>query len=163
TSLQKHWELLPFIESNFEDKSAFNQHFAIQIAFWLAKPYIIGEIIDDLLKKESPSQIELGNALFSLMQLGAWEYAKEQAAKIDFGEKRRWIDWGLRCHEVSLAELLDQFFEPPFTFLDFSRFRALLYFLDQALDRGETALVHLAKERLADYEIPFHELLQLNY
>lgn len=87
TSLWKHWEPLYFIEGMpdsptwSDPNEAFS--FATQLAFWLAQPYVILEIINDIKHMASPSPVALGNALFALLELGAWELAKEELEKIE--------------------------------------------------------------------------------
>jgi serine/threonine-protein kinase len=70
--LKKHWEKLPFISTappEFEFA-----HFALQIAFWLAKPQIILEIIEEA--KDFPSVVEDG--LFCLLELGLWKLVENK-------------------------------------------------------------------------------------
>lgn len=80
SSLQRHWEPLYFIQENPEcaqDPELSDLHFAIQLAFWLDKPAIIVEII-----KSKIPLIELGNALFALIELGHSKLAKEMIDEI---------------------------------------------------------------------------------
>jgi len=55
-SLQKYWEPLPFIEEQSPKIASpyYMCRFAISLAFWLAKPYVLSEIIDDLIAKPPP-------------------------------------------------------------------------------------------------------------
>ena len=79
TGLQKHWEHLPFIEENpSKNKALHYVHFEIQLAFWLGKPYLLGEILNDLNHESTVSEIETGNALCALIELGSWKYAQEK-------------------------------------------------------------------------------------
>lgn len=70
-SLKKHWEPLFFIEGDPAPS------LAISLAFWLAKPYILAEIIDELSKKQD-SEVALCNALYALIELGAYQIAEEK-------------------------------------------------------------------------------------
>jgi serine/threonine protein kinase len=168
TSLQKHWEQLPFIEENpNKDKSLQNVHFAIQLAFWLAKPYILGELIDQMKQEENPSVIELGNALFCLAELGAWEYAQEKLDSLKEHPKVNPLQWEeikqvILCHQRPLNEIFNDFFQKPIAKINFSHFRCLLYFLDQTLDRQETQWVYKSMQNLQHCEVSFDQHLRLN-
>jgi serine/threonine protein kinase/tetratricopeptide (TPR) repeat protein len=72
-SLQRNMEGLPFLE-----KSDSLHHVAIQLAFWLAKPLMLGEIIAHLAKEENPSQLLIENALFCLLELDAQPLLQKQ-------------------------------------------------------------------------------------
>jgi len=67
-NVEKHWEPLPFIQGPEN-----NTLFSLILAFWLAKPLIIAEIIDGL--DQSPI---LSDALFLLLELGSTKLAKEK-------------------------------------------------------------------------------------
>ena len=54
------------------------RRFALPLAFWLAKPYIIGEIIDELIQLEQPSPIECENALACIIELGAFPLCADE-------------------------------------------------------------------------------------
>lgn len=85
TSLSKHWEPLYFFEelenSNWENPAEC-YNFAIKLAFWLAQPYTILEIIADILRMQNPSAIVLGNALYALLELGCIGLVKTQVHQI---------------------------------------------------------------------------------
>lgn len=84
-SLEKHWEPLEFIEIDQVAKSDLqlrNLEFATKLAFWLAKSYTLLEICDDLIEKKAVGEILLKNALFCLIELGAWESAMEKMDSI---------------------------------------------------------------------------------
>jgi len=77
-NLIKHAEPLPFIESEFERGETNYVHFAIQLAFWLAKPITLIEIAE-ILPQDTQSYVNhLGNALFCLAELGSFEQLHEK-------------------------------------------------------------------------------------
>lgn len=79
TSLKKHWEPLFFIENDpgcDESDPLSNITLAIVLAFWLAKPYVLAEIADELTRRSEVCEITLANALFCLIELGAWQLAE---------------------------------------------------------------------------------------
>lgn len=158
SSIQRHWEPLPFIESpSPNDPVKPNDSFAVQLAFWLAKPYILEEIIEELAKREEPVWIEIENALFSLIELGAWDYAAQKIQQLRTMHATlplsalhalELIQQAILCHSHPIRDSFDYFFNEPFIKLNFKELRVFLYLLDEALDRGETVLVHEAIERL---------------
>ena len=84
-SLEKHWEHLPFIVESEESESLVikNQQIAIQLSFWLAKPYILLEIIDELAQiKENTPYTTIKNAIYCLMELGEIELANAKIAEL---------------------------------------------------------------------------------
>lgn len=168
TSLHKHWEPLSFIEEQFYKIATFHmRRFAIPLAFWLAKPYILGEIIDDLLNNDHPSTIDIANALACLIELGSWEYAHYKLNQIKLHPallETSWkdIEMMIACHSQPLEVVFTQLFDIPYSKLDFSKMRTLLYALDQALDRCQTDLVHFAMQALEHCELNFEVRLRFN-
>jgi len=169
-SLQKHWEPLPFIEEQSPKISSpyHIRRFAISLAFWLAKPYVLGEIIDELIQSDTPSAVEIGNTLTCLIQLGAFQYAQSKineikASNISISEFN-WedLEMMIACHHQPLDSIFQHFFSAPYSKIDFSKKRCLLYVLDQAIDREQTALVHTAMQMLEHCELSFDARLQFN-
>jgi eukaryotic-like serine/threonine-protein kinase len=169
SSLQKHWEPLPFIEDQpLKSPTPPLCRFAIPLAFWLAKPYVLGEIIDDLLKSEFPSTIEICNALASLVELGAWKYAKEKLEQIKsqltkFSENH-WKNLDEMCSIPlqSLEKTFQSLFSSPLNTFDFSKKRTLLYAIDQAIDQRQTKFVHQALRALEQCELTFDARLRFD-
>lgn len=155
TSLQRHWEHLPFIEENpAKDKHIQNVHFAIQLAFWLAKPYLLGEMIDHLAQDEQPMLTELSNALFCLIELGSWHYAQEKLTDllsepnlVNFNDWK-WLTIAISCHQYPLENVFNRIFAEPLEHMAIGQIRSILYFLDLALDQRETQWVYKTLERL---------------
>ncbi len=169
-SLQKHWERLPFIEENpTKDKSLQHLHFAIQLAFWLAKPYSLGEMIEQLGREESPSFCELGNALFSLIELGAWNYAKHQIAllknKSALQAFPQWtlLEQTIACHEYPIDEVYHTFIQHLEKNIDMPKLRCLCYILDCALKQHRTDLIYASLERLKHCDISSDHYLRIHF
>ena len=108
----------------------------ITLAFWLAKPYVLEEIIDEILHAKQPPLIDLYNALYCLIELGCWKLAK---AKLDVVRKRSdiWssdpkavelIAIALMCHEQSVEAALKKYLNEFSSSLDFQSERILLLF-----------------------------------
>ncbi|MES2345806.1 MAG: protein kinase [Chlamydiota bacterium] len=81
TSLTKHLEPLPFLESTKEST-------ATALGFWLAKPLILLELLEK----------DRSNVLFALLELGCFDLLK------DYPE----VHPALLCHEVPLKKALEK-------------------------------------------------------
>lgn len=169
-SLQKHWEPLPFIEEQ-SPKISSPHHircFAISLSFWLAKPYALGEIIDEILNQEHPPAVEIANALVCLIELGAWDYAQSKIADIQSSNSAipdmHWedIEMMVACHHQPLKEIFQSILSTSYSKLDFSKKRTFLYLLDQAIDRNQTDLVHTMMQSLKHCELSFDAHLRFN-
>ncbi|MBA3721499.1 MAG: serine/threonine-protein kinase PknD [Parachlamydiaceae bacterium] len=164
-SLQKHWEYLPFIEEEkAKDKALYNLNFSIQMAFWLAKPYILSEIIDDLSRYHPFAEVELGNAFFSIIELGSWKFAKEkiETLKNEQESHSKWVylENAIACHEEPLNNVLDRFsINEQF---DFNQWRTLWYCFNYALDTNQTNLIHTYGEKYSQQELPYELQLYTN-
>jgi serine/threonine-protein kinase len=115
-SLTTHWEPLPFIEP-----SPGLPLLAVQLAFWLAKPLTLTELIATH-TDDSPL---VENALYALLELGCWRLAKEQ-------DTTGRIALPLLLHETSWEAALDRFFAAAPSQLDFCATRALAYIAARA-------------------------------
>jgi serine/threonine protein kinase len=168
TSLQKHWEILPFIEEQASKAHPLQMlRFAIPLAFWLAKPYILGEIIEDLYKSEQPAAaIEMSNALVCLIKLGAYSYARHKLEKVKsrVNDPKRWqaIEQLLACAQEPLEPIVQALFVQPVTKLDFSQKRLLVHLFDQALVQRQPALIHTVMLLLEHCELSFEAQLAFN-
>lgn len=77
SSLQRHWEPLPFLQKSHRvQEQLHGDHLAIPLAFWVAKPFAIAEIVQDLSTKDPIDVEAIANALFSLVELGATRLAQ---------------------------------------------------------------------------------------
>lgn len=167
-SLQKHWEVLPFIEEQYSKLySVQMRRLAIPLAFWLAKPYILGEILDDLLKMEHPTVVEIGNVLACLIQLGSYNFAKKQLEKIKNHRLLKKVSWKnievmLSCHEEDLKKTINLFLGNSEPQQDFSSLRTIFYLLDVALDQKKTELVHEILIRFDKLPLDFSLKLNLD-
>jgi serine/threonine protein kinase len=169
-SLQKHWEILPFIEENpSKNASLYFLRFAIPLSFWLAKPYILGEILDDLILSEQPCLIEIENTLFATLELGSSEYGKE---KLSETQKRlsttstvvdwRWIEAAYATLETPLEEIYNRYFKEPFNLNNPRPFRSFLYFMDEAINQSRFDLVHTGLQNINSDDLSFESKLQLD-
>ncbi len=155
TYLIHHWEPLFFFESGIDSSSVGKEkpseiRFAATLAFWLAAPYTLLEIYQELAIIEPFDAVLLGDLIYSLFELGSFSLARqimdEAAAlksKLPYNQGQAihqtlesltplWI-----CHSESLTKALES------TNLDF---RALNYLMQQALKSDqEPCVFELAK------------------
>lgn len=148
-SLQNHWEHLPFIEEKYPKlPSSYQIGFSSILAFWLAKPYVLGEIIDDLFAKGSFFSEDMHNAFFFLIELGAWEYANEKmknlqaSSEIPAVESFAWFETLIASKTQALSLVFQNFYSNLPDVIENNQKRTILYLFDQALDRCEFDLVH---------------------
>ncbi len=164
TSLQKHWEPLPFIEEHSSKISSphYMHRFAIPLAFWLSKPFAIGEIIDEIMQLDLISTHDLGNALCALLYLGAWEFAKTKLEQLKEISPFYDVETMIRCHEEPLEDLFEKFFFKTYQHPTFSQQRLLHYAIDRALEQKRTDLVLKTIELLGESAMTFDDRLRFN-
>lgn len=154
-SLEKHWETLYFIDEDPEfelEGSQRNLSFAISLAFWLAKPYSLVEIAGLLEKLEGNRTTALGNLVFSLIELGAVQYAERKLADLPLNSDQKEliscvIEAGKSKAELAAKKLIQL---SPKTFTK-GHERALIYIMHKALDEENPEVV----EALASYSANF--------
>ena len=126
--------------------------FAVKLSFWLGRPYVLAELIDDLIHLLPFYPITLANALFCLIELGSWKIVKHKLKQIseDYPEKdldsleifKAPLQIAILCHEQSLdagaENLITQRPEKASRQIE----RTLLYMLELAIDTKNTALMH---------------------
>lgn len=146
-SLEKHWEPLFFFEydATFSaQQEQINVGLASKLAFWLARPYVLAEIIDEVAACKEHHPITLANALFALVELGEVEMAKEKMAQFEEPVKQALqpylgpIQAAILSREATLAEASDDLLklkpETPSRAFE----RTLLYLIECAIDNDET-------------------------
>ncbi len=143
-SLQKHWERLSFIEEDPEaPKTLQNADFGIQLAFWLGKPYVLTEFIQEQLKKANRSPKLIVNALFSLIELGSWELAESEMRNCL--KRSRDKELKQKCHYLEPLFHYHQGLKPTFspkTSLNKDEERIYFHIMEDALTQRNTSLVY---------------------
>lgn len=175
-SLQRHWEPLNFMlreaEAVMSDKLK-NLDFAIQLAFWTAKPYVLSEIIDDLAKIE-PLPITLSaNAIFALIELGSYALAK-----IKLNELLKKVSPHITpefLHEVELLNIAIRLFQQPINkcfedllkllrkpSIEKSEVRVLMHLIKFAIKKRNYLFILEAMNSLSDYEFDAATSIRIN-
>lgn len=144
-SLAKHWEKLYFIEAGPEiesDKQFANINFAIQIAFWLAKPQCLIEIADQLEALEGNKNILLGNLYFCLIELGCWEYVQKkiQSGILDASTAESLYSV-LATHAHSTEKAVSLIFQWKTKTYTKEQERCILYIMEKVLDEEKAELL----------------------
>jgi len=136
-SLEKYWETLPFIYAQKEYSSLFakNSHRSLQLAFWLAKPITLVEILESIPASLPERPLLIGNALFALLELGCYDWVKDNLPEAPLLQQA--LKMALSCHEKPLKEVVEdkQWLEPS---LDP---RALFHLFETALNEEKPLLV----------------------
>lgn len=144
-SLEKHWEPLFFIESHLditdEQKS---DEFVIKLAFWLARPYILEEMIDRLLEFPNPPSMLLSDALFCLIELGSSSLAQKKLQEIVFPlPHQQWLQTACDSYNNSLDVAVNELTKLPHQPSPLKAYeRTLLLLMQRSLDMHKTALVY---------------------
>lgn len=84
SSLQKHWEVPFFVlhrDGAYDDELK-RQSFCISLAFWLAKPYLLKEIVKELLQRPKLPIDLISDSIYLMIELGAIHSASETTGEI---------------------------------------------------------------------------------
>lgn len=164
--LQKHWEPLYFICPDPEAETyqeLKNLEFRIKLAFWLASPLALSEIFDeaaDLLKMPT---IIVANALFCLIELGAWGLAKlklESLSEEDLkATELELIQTTILCHETSPRSAYAAFLKKKHPRIEYGEARVLLHIAETGIQKNDFALAKEIYLSFQNDEMP-EELIQ---
>lgn len=173
SSLEKHWEPLYFIEEEpacISSEQLKELFFGTQLAFWLAKPFTLIEIIDHTISLDKPSMIIIANALFCLIEIGAWQLAQNKIPEIrekfkDSPVDQRSLDLleiAILVHDKGVKQAIQAFLQRPPSQLSKQENRAALHILEQALKNNETAQIYPFANYLLEHELSSLEGLLVN-
>lgn len=153
-SLKKNWEPLYFIDEHSDIEASHEALFSIQLAFWLNKPYVLIEIIDDLLKSANPHLPSIANALFCLVELEEHELALSQTSEIKLLHTDHRFDLILLTIEIAQNKRDIKELETCFqTRLTVAEARSIIYLMEQAAinkDISRIFTLYPLKERIDD-------------
>lgn len=174
-SLQKHWEPLSFMLSEAEalltDKLK-NMDFAIHLAFWTAKPYILSEILDELSKMTPFSFVLYSNAIFALIELGSYALAK---LKLNELVKKNLSSTEEYAHELELLNIAIMTYQQPIgkcfenwlkllrkPQISKSEMRVLIHLIKFAFKKRNYNFIFTSSEALKDFEMEPETSLSLH-
>ncbi len=176
-SLQNHWEPLPFLEpcpAGNPCHQTKNRYLAIALTFWLAKPYVLAEILDEIANDPIPDAIAIGNALFCLIELGSWKLAERKMIDLKATLSKEKLE-GLEdvfdltqiligTRERGVADGISHFLAKGRTNLRFQDMRVAIYLMEEALSLGHPELARDLARALNDLQIsPKDRLLLQSY
>lgn len=143
-SLKKHWEPLFFIETpvRFSNLEMQNTHIAIQLAFWLAKPITLVEIIENILPTDDEKITLISNGLFALLNLGCYEWTRDLINAVkDSQHPFQHIEIALLCQEKGIKQALNAFAAFAPKTLSYQEVLLIFYFMISAIDQGKEQLM----------------------
>lgn len=162
-SLDKHWETLFFIEqdpSETTSQELKNMIFEIKLAFWLGRPYVLSEIIDELIHMQTFYPIAVANALFCLIELGSWTMAEQKLNELannylekdlsDFKNYRYSIESTLLAHQEMPENALTCLLSHPKP-LSKQFERSILYLIEVAIDEKNTPFIHKTIQKVSQF------------
>lgn len=159
-SLKKHWEPLDF----FEDMSSDNPTdlFAAHLAFWLAKPYVLKELVVGLMEKDPLPWKLIGNMLFCLIEIGSYEIAESILKNMIDNPQ-----FAPYSYEAKLLAAAASLWNTPYNLvletcfalfpkktLSLAEVRILVHCLEKALMNQDPQTVFKTIDQLSDYAIP---------
>jgi eukaryotic-like serine/threonine-protein kinase len=140
------------LEKDIEGEELKNIIFTLKLAFWLARPYVISEKIDELLQMSIPHAVILGNALFCLIELGSLKLAQVKLEDMvryyganELSERGLSADLlaiALSSGISSLEYSVDAYLNLKHPVDTWQSERVLFFLMESALDEGKTGLVH---------------------
>lgn len=169
-SLKRHWEPLYFIDNeglNQYSEGVQNRAFAIQLAFWLAKPLILSELIDELVQYEPvPLQI-IGNALFALIELGSYALAKEKLELIKTTHREHsaiitLFEILINAQQLPLEQTLNSLFEIMPHKLGRREYGAILHLMVRNIQNLHPKHVYEISSLLYSHELPPDAYLRID-
>jgi serine/threonine-protein kinase len=171
-SLRKYWEPLFFIENDPDAASSEDLKkisFGIKLAFWLAKPFVLLEIIEELLKMEKLPPITLGNAFFALVELGSWKTAQQKLNSItpllpvhpQCVPVYEMLSIVLQAHSESLDHAVATLLQKDSAHLTSGGGRVLLHLMELALESNQTNMIHLLLASIDKWQLSPEALLRV--
>lgn len=173
TSLQQHWEPLPFISSDpatQKSEQIAEIYIAIQLAFWLGRPWTIVELLEELKKMELLPVATVGNALFCLIEIGSAALAKNIIDGWDKEQMKENSDLDYLFQLLAIAtknssdrtRAIETFFATAKEPYGTAEIRILTYLLDRALEQRSEQLVIDTSERCHTDEMPLEQRMTID-
>lgn len=165
-NLKKHWEALYFFDLK-EEEAYPSIYFAAQLAFWLAKPYVLIELLETIMDFDAIPKNLAGNILFCLVELGSYELAETKVNAIlqedrfaSFHHEAGLLHVAVTLQRTTCEQAVNACFSLfESKDLTLSDMRVLIHCLENAIIQEHPQVVFNAIDRLSEYHIP--EELQL--
>lgn len=175
-----HWEPLPFLESTLDPaylgKEKINEiRFATPLGFWLAAPYILLEIYQELIKLEPLDVAALGDLIYALFEIGSYGLAHKLMQESDHLKASLRVEVAAElkecldllepiylCHQRSIEEAVDAFFALERSDIGVRELRTLLYLLQNALRNDQEDAVHTIAARILSFPLAREDRIQID-
>ncbi len=172
SSLKKNWEALRFLEEDPDQgrKEIKTALLEVVLSFWLAKPYVLTDLIDQLVNtKEIYGKLTITNALFSLILFGSSNLALNKIQEI---EKKIAAPYDFKLLRLAISsddeeEDHENIFVHAFAIfpknLTVKEIRILTYLLEKALKHDKLKLIKKVCDQLKDYSMDDSSKLAIDY
>lgn len=145
-----HWEPIPFLESPIDSTVLGKEQdpieakknkirFAASLAFWLASPYILQELIQELLTIEPIESSILGDLIYLLFELGSYGLANKFIKNLNDSLLLQPL---LIAHQRNLKDACDAFVALSIEDIGVGEFRTISYLMQFALRTDQEEYVH---------------------
>lgn len=185
--LVAHWETLPFLDNPVDptflvdsvepnEKDHGNLAFATALSFWLAAPFTLGEIFQELIFHTSVEPAFLGNILFSLIELGSYEFAQKLVDTQKSAQGPALLEANLKeytsiltfleplfiCHRDNLENAIKYYLKIPLIDVGIKEFRTACYLMQQAILTRQEAFVDTLAAHLNRLPISMEDHIQID-
>ncbi|MBA3957664.1 MAG: serine/threonine-protein kinase PknD [Parachlamydiaceae bacterium] len=163
---KKSWETLPFLIEQTHSGSIQSPSFAISLAFWLAKPYILEEMIDNWITRSEKPLEAIINACFALLVLGHHGIVQEKLESLkEFAEtpSMQLLQLALNCHTSPLEEFQKALLQHlPEKKISAEELRVVLHLLEQAIQQQLPKVVLSLCKQLKTHTLSPPQTLQID-
>lgn len=172
-SLETHWEPLSFISPVSPSEPERYLQDSLLLAFWLAQPFGLEELIDTFTSKSTPPLPLIANSIYALIALGIPEFAQHQMTEL---QRKKWpeeqkgaivklfaiLNVALKAKE-NLEEAFSLFHVMVPSHLGFEEERLLRIIIETALDQGHFELIKAIPELLHNRTYSSDMALAIDY
>ncbi len=158
--LTTDWEKLYFIESppHFSSDSFFYKHLASEIAFWLAKPIVLYELLQKIERTAKEHAMFIGNIFFALLEMGYHQliqYILQKQLKEgnpEFLLLKNSFEIIIETKQNSLLDSLDLFFRISPQKISIREARILKYLFEKSLFSNQLERIPFYFDQLKTFE-----------
>lgn len=174
--LQKHWEKLPFIQDDpCGGHSAKIRQIilCIKLSFWLAAPYFLEELLDELLNMDNLYPILIFNILYCVLELGDIDLLENLCNKViekrpieehNFLKKNLTpFAFAIKQHRDSGQNLLPEYLNSLKGEINFNEMRIYLHFVENALSHFQPEWTSGTFDRFDTHDLNTKQRLRLDY
>jgi serine/threonine protein kinase len=161
-------EPLPFIENPLdpthfgkeeskEEKKASQQNFGSTLAFWLAEPLLLQEILE-----ECVDSAIIGNILYFMIELGCWTQAESVMKNFKEVEQIALLEPLITCHKESLSNAYTQLTAVDSEDIGIDEFRSWSYLMQYALRHDQEEMIEKIASHLLAFNLSLEDRITLD-